>query len=96
MLLLCFALLMEGFACFALLCCAALLLAIAFASAPAFASLLLAWMVGREEDQLNSVNSPPPKKGNLLMVVSMKARQFAIQFKSDFYGVASNSQESDD
>jgi len=48
-------------------------------------------MDGGEQDQLSQLSAT--KKGNLLMVVSMKARQFAFQFKSDLSGVASNSQE---
>jgi len=63
----------------------ALALAFAFAFARSFASAfasLLAQMDGRQRSsiQLSSVNSPPPKKGNLLMVVSMKAGQ--LLFKS--------------
>lgn len=65
----------------------------AFACSFAFASLLEKKISSINSDQISQLSATPPKKGNLLMVVSMKARQFAVQFKSDFSEVASNSQE---
>jgi len=67
----------------------AIAIAIAIAFAHAIALLMLANLLkGRKLKR--SVNSPPRKTGNLLMVVSVKARQFSslpvcysVQVKSD-------------